>query len=236
MSMMPHALAFQMRRHAEHRADRDHAGAADAVDDARPFRRRRRARTRAHPARPPADRPSALPAQASELRPVHRHEGRAEALQAGEILVAARLVDPPLAAELRLDRLDGHAVRLHAAVAAALADEFVDQDPLVGIGEGAALAPPAFLRGAGLVVEQHRDAGNRLQFALHGVEVVAMMDRRAGREVGAAGIFVRLVGDDRDALDAFGAHLPGNLVDGEVRLRHAGRRSSPPHRCTGSCR
>ena len=45
---------------------------------------------------------------------------------------------------------------LHAAVAAALADEFVDDDALVGIGKGAALAAAALFGGAGLVVEQDR--------------------------------------------------------------------------------
>ncbi len=69
-------------------------------------------------------------------------EARAEALEAGIILVAGRLVDLPLAAEGGLDRHDRDAVRLHAAIAAAFADQLVDEDALVGIGEGAALAPP----------------------------------------------------------------------------------------------
>ena len=42
------------------------------------------------------------------------------------------------------------------------------------------------------------------------------MDGRRRREFGAAGIFVRLVGDDGDALDALGAHLPGDHVDGQA--------------------
>ena len=49
---------------------------------------------------------------------------------------------------------------LHAAIAAALADQLVDDDALVGIGKGAALAAAALLGGAGLVVDQHRDAGD----------------------------------------------------------------------------
>src|SRR3546814_7479670 len=77
---------------------------------------------------------------------------RAEAVQAGEVLVAGRPVDNPLAAQLGLDRLDRDAVRLHAAVAAALADQLVDEDALVRVGEGAALAPAAFLRGTGLEI------------------------------------------------------------------------------------
>ena len=149
----------------------------------------------------------------ADLGAMHGDEGRAEAVDAGEILVAARLVDLALAAEFGLDRLDRDAVRLHAAIAAAFADQFVDEDALVGIGKGAALAAAAFFGGAGLVVEQHRDAFDVAQLALDEIEFVAVMDGGAGREFGLAGIFVRLVGDDGDALDAFGAHLPGDHVD-----------------------
>ena len=47
---------------------------------------------------------------------------------------------------------------LHAAVAAAFADQLVDDDALGRVGERAALAAAALLGGAGLVVDQHRDA------------------------------------------------------------------------------
>ncbi len=112
---------------------------------------------------------------------MHGDEGRAEALHAGEVLVAVGLVDRALAAEFGLERLHRDAVRLHAAIAAALADQLVDDHALVGIGIAAALAAAAFLGGAGLVVEeQRRRPGSSAQFALHGVELVAMMDGRAG--------------------------------------------------------
>ena len=65
---------------------------------------------------------------------------------------------------------------LHAAIAAAFAHELVDDDALGRIGELAALAAPALFRGAGLVVEQDRAPGDVAQLALHGVELVAMMD------------------------------------------------------------
>ena len=110
-----------------------------------------------------------------------RDEARAVALEARVVLVAARLVDPPLAPELGLDRLDRDAVRLHAAVAAALAHELVDHDAPVGIRELAALAQPARLGRAGLVVDQRRHAGHVAQLALHAVELVAVVDRDAGR-------------------------------------------------------
>ena len=107
-----------------------------------------------------------------------RDEARAEALDAGVILVARALVDRALAAELGLHRRDRHAVRLDAAVAAAFAHELVDDDALGRIGILAALAAAALLGRAGLVVEQHRAARRFAQLALHGVELVAMVDRR----------------------------------------------------------
>ena len=68
------------------------------------------------------------------------------------------LVDLGLAAELGLDRQHAQAGALLAAVAAALADALVDVDALRRVGALAALAQPAALGGARLVVDQHRDA------------------------------------------------------------------------------
>ena len=59
-----------------------------------------------------------------------RHETRAEPLGAGEVFVAARLIDAPLAAPFGLERLDRHAVGDLSAVAAPFADLGVD----VGVG------------------------------------------------------------------------------------------------------
>ncbi len=169
-------LAFEMRRHAEDGADRHDAGAADAGDDnaigmvgqrnvglgqRRPVRRR-------------FDAFGLL-----ELRAVHGDERRAEALQARIILVAARLVDGALAAPFGLQRLHRHAVRFHAAIAAALAHQIVDDDALERIGKRAALTAAALLGGAGLVVDQHRNARHVGQRALHGVELVAVVDSDA---------------------------------------------------------
>src|SRR5262245_53005480 len=53
---------------------------------------------------------------ADELGPFDGDEARAEALDAGIILVAGRLVDLPLAAEDGLDRRDGDAVGLDTAI------------------------------------------------------------------------------------------------------------------------
>ena len=127
------AAAFEMRGHAEDAADGDDAGAADAGDDdvvglldRRQFRIGQRRQIVIG-----GDAPALF-----QLGAVHRDEGRAETLDAGKILVAARLVDGALAAPFGLERLHRHAVRLDAAIAAALADELVDDDALVGIGIG----------------------------------------------------------------------------------------------------
>src|SRR5947209_8361482 len=99
---------------SENAADSDDAGAADAGDDDRvgltdrrlhSFRQRRPILRR-------FDAPAAL-----ELRALDANEGRTEALQAGKVLVAARLVDGALAPPLGFQRLHRDAVRLHAAVA-----------------------------------------------------------------------------------------------------------------------
>src|SRR5262249_56563255 len=115
-------------------------------------------------------------ARLARCRAVDRNEARAEAFDAGIILVAVRLVDRALPPELGLLRQHRDAVRLHRAVAAALADALVDEDAARRIGHDAALAAPALLGRAGLLVEQHRDALPIAQLALHGVAVVAVRD------------------------------------------------------------
>src|SRR6185503_20988364 len=89
------ALALEMRRHAEHAADRHDAGAADAGDDDRiglPDRGLHGLRQRRQIGR----RVDAL--AALELRALDRDERGTEALQAGEVLVTRGLVDRALAA------------------------------------------------------------------------------------------------------------------------------------------
>src|SRR5262249_47597358 len=193
------ALALEVRGHAENATDGDDAGAADAGDDdvvGLPDRRQLRLRQR-HLGVVGGDAAAAL-----EGRAVHGHERRAEAFDAGIVLVAAGLVDGALAAPLGLQRLHRHAVRFHPAVAAAFAHQLVDDDPLVGIGELAALAPAALLGGAGLVVDQHGAAGDRRQLALHRHQVVAVVNGEPRGPVLAAGILPRLVGDHDDLLGA----------------------------------
>src|SRR6185437_3600651 len=139
----------------------------------------------------------------------------AEALEAREILVAARLVDRPLAPELGLHRHHRQAVRLGRAVAAAFADEVVDADAAGRVRETAALPAAALLGGAGLVVDDRGDAGQLAQLALHVVELVAVTNRRVRRELGAGWVFFGLVGDDDDRPDSFGRKLPRHRRHGQ---------------------
>ena len=204
------ALAFEMRRHAENMADGDDAGAADAGDHDRPGAIERRQLRIGKDREHGAAAGQALHVEAAdELSTFDRHEARAEAFEAGIILVAGRLVDLALAAKGRLDRCYGDTVGLDAAIAAAFADELIDEDALVGIGELAALAPPAFLGGTGLVIDEDRCPFDIHELLLHRIEVVAVMEGDMGRELGAR-IFLGLIGDDSDAIDAFGTHLAGD--------------------------
>src|SRR5690606_6641825 len=94
------APALQMRGHGKDRADGDDAGAADSIHDAGPTiidgeeLRFRYAIKRVHVA--------CDTCQLLELAAMHRDEGGAETLDAGEILIAARLVDTALASEFGL--------------------------------------------------------------------------------------------------------------------------------------
>src|ERR1700729_2008143 len=83
---------------------------------------------------------------------VHGHEARAKSLDAGEILVTARLVDTPLAPEFRFQGLDRHAIGHAPAISAAFADLRIDEGALGRVGPFAALAKAPALGRAGLLV------------------------------------------------------------------------------------
>ena len=153
-----------------------------------------------------------------QLGAVDRNKRRTEPFYAGEILVAARLIDNAFAPPLGLDWLHRDAIRLNAAIAAAFANELVDDDALIGVGISMALAAAAFLGGASLIVDQHRDARNSGKLFLHGVELIAMMNSEAGRPFGVAWIFVRFIGYYHNALGAFGRDLPRHLRHCETAI------------------
>ncbi len=144
----------------------------------------------------------------AQNRAIDLHEAWAKALHAGEVLVAARLVDPALAAVGRFQRLDGDAVGLDGAVAAPFTDAWVDEQPAVGIGKGPTLAPAPLLGRAGLFVDDGRDPRSRLQGPLNGVQFVAVVDANAGRQI-RAGPAIGIVAHQADVAHALGRQLPG---------------------------
>ena len=162
------ALAFEVRRLAEHGRERHHAGAADARDQHGVGRvEAPAASARAgSPAcwRCRCRRPDFLafftlaPCTVTKLgqKPLRQEKSL---LQADWSM--ARLVPSSVSSGS-----DGDAVRLDAAVAAALAHGRIDEHALVGIGEQAALAAAALLGRAGLVVDQHGDARHLAQLLL----------------------------------------------------------------------
>src|SRR3546814_4723053 len=157
---------------------------------------------------------------------VHGDEAGAEAVHAGEVLVAGRLVDGALAAELGFHRHHRDAVGLHRAVAAALADQLVDEDAFGRIGIASALTAAAFLGRTGLVVEQHADARRVAQLLLHAIEMVAVLDGDPGGPGGAGGILLRIVAHHHDTLDTLGGDLSGDhrRVERAVNRLPAGHR------------
>ena len=116
----------------------------------------------------------------------------------------------PLAAELRLQRLDRHAVGHLAAVAATLAHLRIDEGADCRVRPLSTLAQPAPFGGAGLVVEDRRDAAIFAELAAHRIHVVAVAQDRSRRQ-GHAGITVGLVGDQRHFLHAFGCEFGQDL-------------------------
>ena len=171
----------------------------------------------------------------SEAPAVDGDETRAEAVDAGIILVAARLVDPPLAAELGLQRLDRHAIGDFSAIAAAFADFRVNEGADGGIRPFAALAQASSLGRAGLVVEDDRNALVFAKLALRLVHLVAVAKGHAGGHRPR-----RHSGPDRRPRAPFSSR-PRRRIRPEsgpasCRPRSAGRRSSRRSRCRESCR
>ena len=170
--------AFEMRGHAKDATDGHNAGAADAGDDnVVGLRNSRQRRIGKHRHLVIGSDAGALLQQGA----MHGDERRTEALNAGKIFVTARLIDGALSSPFGFERLYRHAIRFHTTIAAAFANQLVDNHPLVGIGEGVALTAAALFRSAGLIVDHNRNAGNFRQRFLHLHQVVAMVHGERGR-------------------------------------------------------
>src|SRR4029078_9205306 len=152
-------LALDMGGHAEQRADRQHAGAADAADGdvIGPIQRRPRSALRQF-----TDIAYAGRHAAAHLAAVDGDEGRAKTLHAGIVFVAGRLVDGALAPQFGLQRLDRNAVRLHRAVAAAFAHRRIDHDAARRILQKPTFAAAALFGRTGL---HEYDRGSTLDLA-----------------------------------------------------------------------
>src|SRR5690606_23131467 len=142
---------------------------------------------------------------------VHGDKARAEAFDAAEVVVAGRLVDLALAPELGFLRQHRDAERLHAAVAAAFADQRVDGHALGGVGDLSALAAAALLGGTGLVVDEDADALHFAQALLHGVKLAAVVELDAGGEDRTVGPLLDFIAHHDDRLHALAAHLVRDL-------------------------
>src|SRR5690606_22400326 len=117
------------------------------------------------------------------LRPFERDEARAIALDAGEVLVARGLIDAPLGSARGFQGFHGQTVGRLGAVTTAFADFRVYEGAQRRVGVGAALATPAFLGRAGLVVDEDGRALQLTQFTLDAIEFIAMVDGRVPVQV-----------------------------------------------------
>ena len=199
-----HVAAVQHGRRAQDLVDRDDAGAADAHH----VQGEAVARHAQHRlGQLGLERRQALLALRRLPDGLDGEEGRAVTEQARVVLVARGLVNLRLPAELGLDRLDGEAVRLLAAVAAPLADRLVDEDARLGIRLLAALAQPSLLGRALLIVDERGDAGHRRQHRLGLKEPVAVPDLAVVGDRHALVVLGVIRGDD-DALDPVGFEAP----------------------------
>ena len=111
---------------------------------------------------------------------------------------------------------------MHAAVAAAFADQLVNHHTRGWVHHGAALAAAALFGGAGLVVNDDGGAFNLSHHALHRIQAVAVLHRHAFGQALHTIVFLGFVGHHHNALRTFGPHA---LCD----LDHAVSLGALPH-------
>src|ERR1700722_8165896 len=146
---------------------------------------------------------------------MHGDEARAKSLDAREILVAARLVDTPLAPEFRFQGLDRHAIGDAPASSAAFADLRIDEGALGRVGPFAALTQAPALGRARLVVQDDRHAFEFSKFTLRLIHRVAVTEAYAMGQRDA-GVALRVVRHERHLLYA----LSRKLLE-DLNRRHA---------------
>ncbi len=147
---------------------------------------------------------------------MHGDKARAEAGDAGIILVAVGLVDLALAPEFGFLRQHRHAKTFLATIAAAFAHQRIDHHPLGRIDQFAALATATLFGRAGLVEDQDRHAFDGTQMLLHCVQFATIVKRDLRRkQVASPRPLADVVADHRNLMNAFGAQLMCNVGHGE---------------------
>jgi hypothetical protein len=207
-------LALQMRRHGGDRADGDHAGAANAGDQQ-------------------VERLLSSAGSAgfgTECISFCDVASAGFGLRRSAPSTVTKLGQKPLRQDMSLLQLDWLICRLRpnsVSLGSMLRQlDSVEQSPqpsqtsslmngeCLRIGHSAALAPPALFGRAGLLVDQHRDAGNLAQFALHRVHLSACVNGDAARKICAREL-LGIIGHQRDPLDALGAADMGNRLNAD---------------------
>ena len=203
-------FAFEVRCHPQQLADRHDAGAAHAGDNdpIRPVGAQRWNGRLGQIRNASARVRFAL----FQLSALDSDKARAETFQTRVILVATRLIDLALAAELGLQWLDRQAVRFQIAITAALAHQLVDDNAPRRIGKVSflgrvLLAAPPLLRRTGLVIDHDGHTAMLAQLELYAIKIVAVVHGDALGKPRIPRILVRLVGDDHDLAHALGRHL-----------------------------
>ena len=205
-----HALAFEVRGHADKLPHGDDAGATHAREHQSPslLTEHGQGRIGQNLAGPAGFGRGRCAAQAAAF---DGDKARAKTFNARKVFVAGALVDGALAAKLGLQRLHRQTVGLYRTVATAFTHRGVDDHTLVGLDQRTALAAAAFFGGAGLVVNDDGGAQGLSHLALDRVQAVAVLDGNALGQAADTLVFFRLVGDDGDALRAFGPHALRDL-------------------------
>ena len=208
-----HALALKKRSGAEQGAQRHDAATADSGDEQR-IRLYQRGQRRLGQCRSVHRQPLGL----LQCRCLNRDQRRTAALQTGQIEVAGVGIDRAFLAEFGVHRHDRQTVGLEAAVAAALAQGFVDEDMARRCGQGTAAAPAPHFGGTGLVVDEHADPMRQAQLTLHRVELFARAHLHARGEDRLAWVLVRVVGEHDDARHTLGSDLARQLRHAQVAV------------------
>ncbi len=141
----------------------------------------------------------------------------AKPILAGKIFVAGGLVNLTFTPQWRFQWLQRNTVGLHAAIAAAFADLWIDVDPLVDIRELAPLAAAAFFGGTCLHIDQRRQPLGLRQPFLHRLQIGALAHHHPFGELRQVQILFFVV-NHFDCRHAHGLKLVCDAIGGQSAL------------------